>query len=188
VRKAWSFYIHSLANETSARFGALTGVWWVVSSGLSMTLVIGAEGGAGTRPAFYVIAASLMLPLLFTYLSEHLEMMRSIARRSQRPRDLLERADQLMGADAVPEELLAPLRASVSEADHLLKTGYATAARIAAMCAAGEIIAVDTVANGTSTTFSFAAVAVAFVATGLSAVQFKVARLRWPHAEVNATR
>jgi hypothetical protein len=183
-----NFYIDSLANETSARFGALTGAWWVISSGISTSLVMGAEGGAGTRPAFYVLAASLMPVLLFTYLNEHMAMMASIVRRNKQPKALIARADQLTGADAIPEDLLAPVRAAVFGADHLLKTGYATAARVAAMFTVAEIVALAVVANGASSTFSLSAVCVGFVATGLAAVQFKVARFRWPHAEFDSAR
>jgi hypothetical protein len=187
VRKAWNFYVDSLANETSARFGALTGVWWVLSSGVSMRILMGAQSGVAIRPAFYVIAASTIPVLLFTYLNEHFTMMTSIAKRNKRPKELIDRAAQLTGDDALPEELLAPLRASTSSAEHLLVTGYASAARIAAMGASGWIIAVVVIATGASTTFSLAAVSVGFLATGLAAVQFKVARFRWPYSEIDLT-
>ena len=146
-----------MTEETSALLTSSSGVLWVVCPAAGIAWA-GSNAGADIRLPFYEISATIIPVLLLAYFVDHAAMTRSIARRNSVTTDPDHRR----------------------EGEHLLASGRALAAWLAAIAATGEILALYAVAYGRTSTFLFVGTVFALMTAGMAILLFAIARIGQP--------
>jgi hypothetical protein len=157
LRRWWRAYLDALSNETNVVLTASSGVLWVISPAVGAALFSPARG-TDTRLAFYEVSATIIPVLLLAYFVEHAAMTASIARSGTAASDPQRKQD----------------------GEHLLATGRALAALIAASSATGEILALYAVGRGASSAFLCTGTIIALGIVGGAILLFAIARIGRP--------